>query len=335
MNESVPEAASHPTGDEELRFWLAGYIRDHPHHTTSVLSRSQFIGVARRALDSYLAGTYFLPKEQGGGGVNPAMSKIEHAIQAYRDRVEGIVRQGYQNTFVATKTWFRLQQACATAIAERSIVVVYGRPGVGKSRCLMEFAIQQMTTAPILVLCSRNTTVRFFLQRLAREVNLDDRMGVAELENAIAEKLKRHTRPIFVDQANYLDERALGALCFIWEVAHVPVVLVGTRDLYDQFTSSRLTEDVRAQLSSRVATHYLLSELTIAEAKAIIARALGGDATDDAVKQIYAVTGGVHRHVDFVLPRILQLKSLNKKKLESGDVTMGDIIRIAGSRLMT
>ena len=130
--------------DEELRCWLVTYIREHPHHTTAVLSRSEYIGVSRRALDAYVAGTYFLPKEEGGSGANPATSRIERAVSDYRERVEGIVRHGYQNTFVATRTWRQLEQACATAIDERSIVVIYGRPGVGKSRCLMEYSIRAM-----------------------------------------------------------------------------------------------------------------------------------------------------------------------------------------------
>ncbi len=55
-------------GDEELQHWLQSYINQFPHHTTAVLSRSEYIGVSRAALDLYLAGTYFLPKELGEQG---------------------------------------------------------------------------------------------------------------------------------------------------------------------------------------------------------------------------------------------------------------------------
>ena len=57
--------------------------------------------------------------------------------------------------------------------------------------------------------------------------------------------------------------------------ARVPVVLAGTKALYDRFTTSRLTEEVRAQLASRVGLHYLLPVLTVREVKSIIERALG------------------------------------------------------------
>jgi DNA transposition AAA+ family ATPase len=324
------------TADEGLRQWLIKYIEAHPQHTTAVLSRSQFVGVSRTALDSYLEGTYFLPKENGGLGIDPERSNIEDRIRNYRDRVEGTVRHGYANSFVETRTWHQLLKACATAIDENVIVVVYGKPGVGKSRCLTEFATAKMkSTMPIQILCSANTTTRYFVQKIAKAIGVDDRPTTAKLEDMIAEKLKRSPRPIFVDQANYLNEKALGSICYIWELARNPIVLVGTKDLHDVFTTSRLTEDVRAQLSSRVAMHYPLAELTVTEATTIIKRALAEDATEENIAAIINVTGGIHRHVDMIIPRILDLKERSRSKLDKGDVSLKDIITQAGRRLMT
>ena len=88
-------------------------------------------------------------------------------------------------------------------------------------------------------------------------------------------------------------------------------------------------------MSSRVALHYLLAELSVPEAKAIIKRALGDLATEEVVTKIYNVTGGVHRHVDMIMPRILDLTEGNKSNLEAREITIIDIIVIAGSRLIT
>lgn len=323
-----------PPGDDELHRWLVNYIAEHPHHTTAVLSRKQYTGVSRTALDMYVEGTYFLPKESGGAGVQPANSKIEAAIRAFREQVEGTVRHGYANTFVESRSWMQMQQACTTAISENVIVVVYGKPGVGKSRCLTEFAVRKMSTSPVSILCSANVTTRHFVQKIAREIGVDDQQPTAKLEDMIAERLKRNPRPLFVDQANYLNEKALGTICYVWELARVPVVLAGTKDLFELFTTSRLTEDVRAQLSSRVAMHYPLAELAPSEVKAIVKRALGDDATDEAVSQIVNVTGGVHRHVDMIIPRINELKKRNEERLARGEITMEDIVMTAGRRLM-
>ena len=66
--------------DEELRRWLERYIAKHPHHSTAVLSRSQFIGFSKRALDAYLEGKYFLPNEDGGFCQNQQASGVGSTV---------------------------------------------------------------------------------------------------------------------------------------------------------------------------------------------------------------------------------------------------------------
>ena len=220
------------------------------------------------------------------------------------------------------------------AINENVIVVIYGRPGIGKSRCLTESALQKMRTAPVTVLCSRNITPRYFVQRLAKELRIEKQWTIPDLEEAVADRLARYPRPLFIDQANFLHERSLGTVCHLWEIARIPVVLAGTKALYELFTRSKLTEEVRDQLSSRVALHYLLSELTLQEAKAIIRHAMGEEATDEIVAQVYSLTGGVHRHVDMIIPRIFHLRELNSQALAEGKVKMSQLIALAGARLM-
>ncbi|HYX72152.1 MAG TPA: AAA family ATPase [Nitrososphaera sp.] len=333
MSQKLAVVGPPPLYDEELRLWLENHIKEHPHLTPLVLARKDYIGMSRTAIDDYLKGIYFLPVKDGGKGVKE--SKLETLIRAYRERVDGTARHGFTNTFVNTRAWQQFQHACTTAINESVIVVVYSKPGVGKSRCLNEFSVQKMTTAAVTVLCSANITVRYFVQKLARSLGLDDRPPTAKLEDNVAEKLKRNPRPLFIDQANYLNERSLGTICYIWEIARVPIVLIGTKDLYELFTTSRLTEDVRAQLSSRVAMHYPLVELAVPEAKGIIQRALGTVATDQVCAQIINATSGIHRHVDMILPRILELMEKYKEKLARGEVTIESLINHAASRLVT
>lgn len=100
-----------------------------PHRPTAVLARAEFIGISRKALDDYIMGRYFLPRELGGQGVSLGESKIENAIRAYRERIEGTARHDYTEEFMLTRTWERLREACAIAVNENSIVLIYGRPG--------------------------------------------------------------------------------------------------------------------------------------------------------------------------------------------------------------
>lgn len=323
-----------PLWDEELRSWLEQYIKEHPHHSTGILSRAQYIGIPRTILDEYLEGIFFLPKKSGGKGNNHKKSNVEESIRRFREEIEGSFRHNNGKNFIKTRTWVQIHTACSTAIRENAIVVVYGKPGIGKSRCLLEFKRRNTVTAPISVLCSRNITALYFVQRLAVKVGLSERAMTARLEDKVAEKLMRYPRPLFIDQANYLGEQSLGTICYIWEVTNVPIVLAGTKSLYDIFTTSQLTEDVRAQLSSRIAIHYPLAELLLSEAKPIIYQALGEDTTDEIVAQIYNITGGIHRLLNMIFPRILELMKLNAKELASGEVKLSELIARAGSRLM-
>jgi hypothetical protein len=127
--ETITELNPQPEIDEALRKWLADYIAAHPEHTTAVLARADYIGMSRRALDAYLSGRYFLPREEGGEGGNPASSRLEPAIRAFRSRVQSLDQHGNLGTFVETGTWKYLQHACDTAINENAIVVIYGLCG--------------------------------------------------------------------------------------------------------------------------------------------------------------------------------------------------------------
>src|SRR5215475_12970724 len=81
------------------------------------------------------------------------------------------------------------------------------------------------------------------------------------------------------------------ALFPVGEAPH-PHRPVGTKTLVGNFYQSKLTEDVRGQLTSRIALHYLLPELTKVETESIIRHALGEEATDEMIEQIHQATGG-------------------------------------------
>ena len=52
------------------------------------------------------------------------------------------------------------------------------------------------------------------------------------------------------------------------------------------------------------------------------------------VARVITITDGIHRRVDMILPRILDLRETNHAKLEAEMVTMEQIIKVAGCRMM-
>lgn len=321
-------------GDEELRQWLENYIKEHPHLTTWVLGQQDHTGVSRTALDDYLAGTYFLAKESGGKGVSPNRSDIEKRIRAYREKVDGVIAGGAAVGFLESIAYRRLCTLWDLLVERKVIGIAHSGPGDGKTFPLQQLLAHRNTSRPISILCSRNVTTGYFVQRLAEEASLSVHYSIPRLEDMIADKLKKNPRGIVVDQANYLNERGLGTICHIWERARVPIMLVGTEELFKLFMTSNMTQDVRAQLTSRVALNCPLSRLTIKEAKTFLQRTLGKLATDENVAKIMEVTGGGFRSLTFIVPEIDRLKRVNEEKLHAGKITMDDIIVAAGSRLM-
>ncbi|HYP29381.1 MAG TPA: AAA family ATPase [Blastocatellia bacterium] len=321
------------TGDEQLRQWLVSHMERNPHLTTAVLSRKEHIGMSRPSLEAFIKGIYYLPKTSGGQGVNPLRSKLEPSIRSYRERVEGPQTTGYAQSFIEDRAWLQFQTACKVAIESNLIVIIYGTPGIGKTRCMREYSVRKMTTAPVMIMCSPNVTLRHFVQEIAVAVGADHKRPVAQLEQLIIKKLRSAPRPIFVDQANYLNDKSLGTVCYIWELARVPIVLAGTKDLYELFTSSQLQQDVRAQLSSRVAMQFALEALTTEEASLIIKKALP-DLTAEEVAAMIQGTGANFRSLDFSIPGVIRAKEKYKQQLESGEMKMIQIINWVCSKLI-
>ena len=149
-----------PLGDEELRQWFQKYLEDHPHLTTTNLASQ--IGKSRAALDQYLAGKYFLPKANGGQGVDPKNSNIEPLLRTFRKKVDGLLSNetNGKTGFISTRTWYQVKKAIETAMDEHLIIVVYGPPGVGKTHALGHFLVENMVSTPIHLDPSPNVTVR-------------------------------------------------------------------------------------------------------------------------------------------------------------------------------
>jgi hypothetical protein len=80
--------------------------------------------------------------------------------------------------------------------------------------------------------------------------------------------------------------------------------------------------------------HYLLSGFLLAEAKAFLQLGLGKYATDEAVAQIYNITGGLPRYMETLVKNLLDSIARNLNELELGEVSLSELIARAGSKLI-
>lgn len=320
--------------DEDLRAWLEIYLLENPKYNTNILSRSYHIGIPRQVLDSYLAGEYFLPAALGGKGNDPQKSKVEEAVRLFRQKIEGSDFQTRSFELYETETWKQLKKACQVALDEKTIVIICGNPGVGKSLGLREFAAREMLTPPVSILCSRNITTFNFVEQIARELNLKGKGTVPEIENQIIARVQRSPRVLFVDQANFLGAKSFGSIMHIREKAHIPIVVCGTLGLLKIFSDQKISDDLREQFASRIGYSIELIGLTLGEVKTIVKRSLG-DETDDAnIAEIYNLTRQSFRRLNILLARIKDLMRQNEAELASGAITLKELVEIAAARLI-
>lgn len=334
--------------DEALRQRFEQFIEDHPHLSTAVLQRSDHIGVSKTALDAVIKGEYFLKGGPNGTPINPKNSKVEPKIREYLDRVQNVGRNvGYDAGFVQTVLSSQIEYALTTAITENIIVVAYGSPGDGKSFSLQQYILDKLTTPPITILCSRNITPGYFVKRLATELGLKNIGGIPETEDRIAEALIKRKRNIFIDQANYLNERSLGTVCHIWERARIGIALVGTQQLHDLFAALTDKEDIKAQLASRVALHVPLKGLSLNEVIPIVNQAIGADATSEVTAAVYnaiaatsldtnlkKVSSASFRNLSFLLPRLKGLIDANRSDIDRGVIKAENLVPMATKQLL-
>lgn len=334
-------------GDEALRLRLANFIKQHPNLTTVELGRKNQMGVSRTLLDSYLAGKYFLAKDQGGMGVNPRNSQTESKIRAYLDKMEGSISTGGHSIgFMETVLWQQFQFLCNTAIKDNVIGVGYGSPGFGKSKSMLQYSGSNLKTRPIHILCSANITTGYFVHRLAREAGITPRGCIPQVEDDIADRLIKQKRLIFVDQANYLNPKSIGTICHLWERARVPIVLTGTYKLYELFNSLSDTEDIKGQFVSRIALFVNLMGISAGEVKSVVERTIGKHASSETVAEIFntiarktTVDGEVmemasFRNLDFLMARLVTLIEKHTGEIERGETLVRDLVPEAANRLM-
>lgn len=334
-------------GDEALRQRFANFMAKYPHLTTAELSRDNQIGFSKTGLDGYLKGTYFLFGGPNGSPVNPAKSKLERLIREYLDRVEGDQRSGEKSEFVQTVCWQQFQYLCNTAIEENIIGVGYGSPGVGKTVSMGQYSLEKLTTRPIHILCSFNINARYFIQKIAEELNVKTNVSIPELEDRVADRLIKNKRSIFIDQGNYLPLKSVGTVLHLWDRARVPIIMTGTYKLYQMFMQLSDTEDVKGQVSSRIALMIPLMGLDDSSTKTIVMNALGQHATPEVIAEIFNTISrrvvdpngdltltASHRNLSFLLDNLRRFIKKRSAEIDAKQLSVKDLVAPAASRLI-
>ncbi|MCT8348283.1 AAA family ATPase [Photorhabdus temperata] len=155
--------------------------------------------------------------------------------------------------FVQTKTVRQIWSALQYAQLAQCISVIYGSPGVGKTKALQQFVAERPNVWLITVSPSR-ASLSECLYELALELGLGDAPRRAgQLGRAIRRKLRGTSGLLVIDEADHLDYPVLEELRILQEETGIGLALVGNHQVYAKLTGGSSRSVDFARLFSRIA----------------------------------------------------------------------------------
>ncbi|CDL79758.1 AAA family ATPase [Xenorhabdus cabanillasii] len=155
--------------------------------------------------------------------------------------------------FVQTKTVRQIWSALQYAQIAQCISVIYGSPGVGKTKSLQQFASDRPNVWLITVSPSR-ASLSECLYELALELGIGDAPRRAgQLGRSVRRKLRGTSGLLIIDEADHLDYPVLEELRILQEDTGIGLALVGNHQVYSKLTGGNSRNVDFARLFSRIA----------------------------------------------------------------------------------
>lgn len=186
------------------------------------------------------------------------------------------------------------------------MALVYGEPGLGKSRTALWLAAEQDA---IYIRSSNLMTGRWFLEELVEELGEIPRYWTSDLFKQCTNKLLQNPQIIIIDEIDYLasDQKAIETIRDIHDKTNVPIILVGMtlaekklsryRHLYD-----RLSEIVQFKPFSKSDVAEIITQLSEVEV------------TDSAIDIIYSKSNRFRQLVR-IISNIEAMAKMNNLKI--------------------
>lgn len=295
--EAGEEAGAGPMGEalsEMLRNALKRHSEEHKLSVTEVAKRIAF---SQPMVSNFL-----------NGQLKPS-KKFLLAVSAMlrKETGQSPILQEEGGEFVWTKAARKVIAACRLALKNRSLVVVVGPPGIGKTLSLQRFrneASREHGQRLIFFTPSPSCTKRTLLIAVLKELGQPASGAADELAGAAVKALRHAQRMLVVDEANQLNTGALEMIRYLADNAGIPVVLAGTNVLLETFVrGDRRSQDL-AQLYSRIAFKALIPLLDDDELRLFAKRGLGNVVDHKILERLRAHTHGSLRLLGHLLVHV-------------------------------
>lgn len=257
--------------------------------------------VARRAdipastLSQYMNARY-------NGDVGPVEDKLAKWLETQAATSEVTSLLPRLPDFVETPTGAKIIAALRYAQSARTITVIYGAPGVGKTKALRKYkraasSVWIVTGDPMLA------QLGALLDRIATVLGIQDaRRDPASLRKAIIAKLMGSGGLLIVDEAQHLTDKAIEGVRSIHDAVNEDVedgdmglgaALVGNVSLYARIFGKGRGHDF-SQVTSRIGKTVRIERVQDGDVR-VIAAAFGLTGADEleAVREIARRPGGL------------------------------------------
>lgn len=211
------------------------------------------MGISQTALSQYRRSMY------DNGDIAALESKLEEFFRTQQERQDNAEKavpycpvQGYVPTSISEDV-FKLIRYCQL---EKTMVVIYGDAGVGKTKGVEKFVRENPTSSVYIQATPSTGTLGNLLSVIARALKVPEARKRVDLISAIQEKLERSNKVLIIDEAQHLQLRALDEIRAWTEPnpmlqrAGVGIALVGNTSIYTRMVGKQ--EADFGQLFSRI-----------------------------------------------------------------------------------
>ncbi len=174
--------------------------------------------------------------------------------------------------FCPTPTSEQVMKVVDIAMLTRSLGVVVGAPGVGKSTALRE-AARITPGAVYCAMSAAHSSLPAVLRLVCDALGVAPRAGTDAMFDALCHRIEQGRVPVLlIDEAQFLNDRNLDVLRCLYDATAMPIVFAGNYTLRDRFNKSKAASF--GQFTSRVGARADLKAATTADVEAL-ARHLG------------------------------------------------------------
>lgn len=199
----------------------------------------KLVGVGESTISRWLKGNYPSP-EKIDAKVKDFLEK-----EAAREQITETKDIPFAMTAISKQVWAALEYGRI----QRTISVIYGDAGIGKTRTMREWAVDKTD----VIVVTANPAVKSpkgFFKLLARQLKTTTRGSIDDIVLDILDKLMLSDRTIVIDEAQHLVRETLELIRSINDAAGTAIILMGNEIIYSKMLGKQQAEF--AQLFTRI-----------------------------------------------------------------------------------